>query len=324
MVSAQLRLMAKTARLYHERGLNQTQIAAELHISQARVSRLLKEAASTGLVRTIVSMPTGLHIDIEEQLEQRFGLVEAIVADTEDDADIGSALAGAAAHYLETTLISQEVIGISSWSESLLKTTEALAPLRPGSAKAVVQLVGGHGQSVVQFQANRLLTTLADRTGAKPLFLNAPGVMLSPDDVTSLLRAPSLRETTAAWQELTLALVGIGAVEPSPLAHASGGTLSATTLESLQAMGAVGDICFRYFDAAGQIVSPALNDIVVGISPEDLKKAPRRVGVAGGARKLAAIKAAMLGGWINVLITDLTTAWRLLSKNEEANLATHN
>jgi len=40
---------------------------------------------------------------------------------------------------------------------------------------------------------------------------------------------------------------------------------------------------------------------------------PRRVGVAGGARKLGAIQAALLGRWVNVLITDQTTAEALLA-----------
>ena len=38
----QVRLMTKIAHLYHEQGLRQSEIASILHISQAKVSRLLK------------------------------------------------------------------------------------------------------------------------------------------------------------------------------------------------------------------------------------------------------------------------------------------
>ncbi|MCL2316212.1 MAG: MarR family transcriptional regulator [Actinomycetia bacterium] len=309
----QLRLMAKVARLYHERGQRQTQIAAELHVSQARVSRLLKAAAAMGLVRTIVSMPGGVHTEVEEALEQRFGLSEAVVAEAEDEAAVIPALGAALATYVENTFFSQEVVGISSWSASLLAMVDALTSLHAGAAKTVVQLVGGHGQSAVQFQANRLLTRLAALTGAKPVFLSAPGVLLSGADVASLLKAPSLAEATTAWHELTVALLGIGSVEPSPLARESGNILPEATLEVLRGQGAVGDICFRYFDAAGALVSSELNETVVGISPDDLKRVPRRVGVAGGARKVAAIRAALRGGWVNVLVTDLATAEALLA-----------
>src|SRR5829696_105745 len=61
----QLRLITKVARMYHERGIRQTDIAEALHISQARVSRLLKRATELGIVRTIV-VADGIHTDLEE------------------------------------------------------------------------------------------------------------------------------------------------------------------------------------------------------------------------------------------------------------------
>jgi DNA-binding transcriptional regulator LsrR (DeoR family) len=39
---------------------------------------------------------------------------------------------------------------------------------------------------------------------------------------------------------------------------------------------------------------------------------PRRVGVAGGASKCRAIRAALRGAWVNVLVTDLDTARALV------------
>src|SRR4051812_21869307 len=50
----QIRLLTKVARMYHERGMRQPQIAQQLHISQPRVSRLLKRAVELGIVRTTV------------------------------------------------------------------------------------------------------------------------------------------------------------------------------------------------------------------------------------------------------------------------------
>jgi DNA-binding transcriptional regulator LsrR (DeoR family) len=43
-------------------------------------------------------------------------------------------------------------------------------------------------------------------------------------------------------------------------------------------------------------------------APADLSQVPRRVGVAGGASKYRAIRAALRGAWVNVLVTDLDTA----------------
>ena len=84
-------------------------------------------------------------------------------------------------------------------------------------------------------------------------------------------------------------------------------------MDRLRGLGAVGDICLRFFDADGHMVDTELHDRVLGISSEDLLAVPRKVGIAGGSRKLAAIRGAALGGWIDVLITDLATARRLAS-----------
>jgi DNA-binding transcriptional regulator LsrR (DeoR family) len=60
-------------------------------------------------------------------------------------------------------------------------------------------------------------------------------------------------------------------------------------------------------------VRTPLDDRVIGISLDELRAVPRIVGIAGGARKVAAIRGAMLGRHVNVLITDRFTAERLLS-----------
>ena len=48
-----LRLLTKVARLYHEKGVRQPEIADQLHLSQARVSRLLKEASVRGISKLL-------------------------------------------------------------------------------------------------------------------------------------------------------------------------------------------------------------------------------------------------------------------------------
>ena len=77
--------------------------------------------------------------------------------------------------------------------------------------------------------------------------------------------------------------------------------------------GAVGDICFRFFNEEGESIKSALMQRVIGIEAASLKSVSRVVGVAGGRRKVRAILAALRGGWINVLITDLRAAEALLN-----------
>lgn len=311
----QIRLITKVARMYHERGMRQAEIAVQLHVSQPRVSRLLKRAVELGVVRTTVIAPRGVHSSLEEQVESAYGVREVVVADTgevEDGEAQMPVLAAAAAVYLETTLIGGDRIGISSWSSTLLATVEAFHPRPTAVADLVVQVLGGVGLQSAQAHATRLTGGLASLTGATPVYLPAPGLVASAITRDALVKDPNIASVLSLTQDLTLVLAGIGSLEPSPLLRESGNAIAAEDQEELRRVGAVGDVCLRFFDAEGRPVASSLSDRVIGISDTDLRAVPRRVGVAGGSRKLGAIRAALLGGWVNVLITDQWVAQRLL------------
>jgi DNA-binding transcriptional regulator LsrR (DeoR family) len=310
-----VRLLTKVARMYHERGMRQPQIAAHLHISQPRVSRLLKQAVSVGIVRTVVISPRGVHAELEEAVEQKYGLREVVVADSDGQTDeiaVTKAIAAAAAVYLETTLARDDRVGISSWSATLLATVDAMHPAPSLTASRVVQILGGVGTSAAQSQATRLTGGLARHTRAEAVYLVAPGLVATPSMRAALLEEPSIAAVISAWQDLTVALVGVGSLEPSTLLRQSGNAIAAEEEQRLREAGAIGDVCMRFFDADGRHVASALDDRVLGIGADTLRQVPRRVGVAGGERKYRAIRAALHGGWLNVLITDQETATELL------------
>ncbi|MBT0773746.1 sugar-binding transcriptional regulator [Kineosporia sp. J2-2] len=315
----QLRLLVRVARLYHEQGVRQPQIAADLHISQPRVSRLLKQAARLGIVHTVVTVPPGVHADIEEQLKQRYGLRDAVVAEIppgEEDRLL-PLIASAAAGYLDATLSGTlervDDIGLSAWSATLLATVEAMRPKRPAVARHVSQVLGGIGDPGAQVRATRLLTRFAEVTGGQPLFMPTPGLVGTPHLREALTQDGSVAQIVRSWDELTLLLVGIGRLTPSPLLRSSGNAITDDEQRELRERGAVGDVCLRYFDAEGALVPSGFDQRVVGITPEQMLRIDRRVGVAGGADKHEAVRAAVLGGWVNVLITDLDTAGALIS-----------
>jgi DNA-binding transcriptional regulator LsrR (DeoR family) len=122
---------------------------------------------------------------------------------------------------------------------------------------------------------------------------------------------PGFRAVQEQWSQVTVSLVGVGTLEPSPLLRLSGNSLSADEQDELRRAGAVGDVCLRYFDSRGASVGSSFDHRVIGMSKEGLKRVPRRVGVAGGTEKTEAIRAAVQGGWINILITDLEVAQAL-------------
>ncbi|MEU6799233.1 sugar-binding domain-containing protein, partial [Nonomuraea wenchangensis] len=216
--------------------------------------------------------------------------------------------------YLESTLAGGERIGISPWSQTLLSVADRLRPLRVAGAERVVQLAGGVGEGAVQAKANRLLSHLAELVGAEPIYVQAPGLVSTAETRRSLVTDTAMQSITKEWRSLTMALVGIGSVQPSPLLRDSGNALAPADQDKLIAAHAVGDVCQRYFDSAGELIHSDLNSRVVGIDPEVLRAIPRRIGMAGGERKHAAICAAISGGWVNVIITDVATARALIDE----------
>ena len=100
----ELRLMARVARLYHERGLSQSQIAERLELSQPTVSRLLKRAEAEGIVRVVVTHPSGTHPELEEGLQEKYGLREAMVVETATREEALLRDLGAAAGYYRSRI----------------------------------------------------------------------------------------------------------------------------------------------------------------------------------------------------------------------------
>jgi DNA-binding transcriptional regulator LsrR (DeoR family) len=318
-----LRLMTRVARLYHEEGLRQSEVADRLGLTQVAVSRLLKKAERHGIVRTTVLTPPGTFADLEGSLEEKFGLTQAIVGYAMRDSEeiVLNAIGSAAAQFIESTLKAGEVIGISSWSESLLSMVEHMHPPRKVENCLVVQMLGGVGNPSAEQHANRLATRLARLVHGNARFLPAPGVVGSSSAAKVLAQDPYVKEIVALFEKVTLALVGVGSIEPSALVASSGNIFSREEMETLQRKGAVGDICLRFYDVDGREVNGSLGTRVIGIDLASLSRVPRSVALCGGKRKFAAILGALRGKWVNTLITDQYTAQRLLKAEPTKSMA---
>lgn len=305
----ELRLMAKVARMYYIQDLSQQAITEKLQLHQSTISRMLKKARTLNLVRFNIATPPGTFAELEDQLTSRFDLKDAVVVDcpAEGEAmvrDLGVALA----YFLETTLKPGRVVGISSWSRSLFAMVDALHPSDSCKDGKVVQILGGVGNVGNEFHAIHLAQRLAASIGAGAVLLQSPAVVGSPEAQRVLSRDQAVQEASALFDKLDVALVGIGSMEPSRMLAVSGNIFSREERAQLQRLGAVGDICFRFFNADGQPIKSPLMKRVIGIDLVKLRACRRVVGVAGGAQKMNAILGALRGGLIDVLITDQRTA----------------
>jgi len=311
-----LRLTTRAARLYYESGLSQSDVASALGLSQARVSRLLKQAKELGIVRITVHVPDGVYAELEESLERLYKLDQVAVVDLPDDGDAAETavmrgLASTTARLLEAMLPNCAHIGVSSWSETLLLAVNVMRPTASG-LKTVSQLLGGLGRSSTQASATRLTEALARLTHAEPHMLMAPGVVASEKLRKALYEDPSCRDVLDRYDDLSAVLMGIGALPPSRLFRESSSLITDDDIAALEAAGAVGDVCMRFFDAKGKPVASNFDKRVVGIGADQIRAVRHRIGVAGGARKFEAIRAVLRGRWVSTLVTDHATARRLL------------
>jgi DNA-binding transcriptional regulator LsrR (DeoR family) len=310
----ELRLISRVAQMYHIEHKRQADIAQHLRLSQATVSRMLKRAEAEDIVRTSVIPPAGTFTELEGALRERFNLPEAIVVECSEDRDgaIMARIGEAAAHLLEVTLSQGEIIGVSSWSQTIFKMVENIHPQKSAQARYIVQTLGGMGDPSVQTHATQLTTRLARLTGAEPKLLPVQGVTSSREAKLLMMADPFVRETIDLFGSISLAIVGIGAVEPSELLARSGNIFSSRELADLADAGAVGDISLRFFDGRGKAVRTPLDERVIGISLDDLAKVDRVIALAGGEKKTAAIAGALRIGVIDTLVTDKFTAQRLV------------
>lgn len=314
-VQEELRLMTKIAYLYHKQHLKQSEIAQQLDLSQATVSRILKRAEEEEIVRITVNIPTGVYSGLENELCSKYGLKSAIVVHCEDESDeaIFHYLGSATAYYVETTLGKNEVVGLSSWSSTLLGMVNSMHRLPKASHAKVVQMLGGMGNPSAKIYAARITEQFADLVQGEPIYLPAPGLARSQEVRDDLMTDPYVHSAFDLFDKITLAIVGIGSVEPSKLLASSGNVFSTEELKALQDAGAVGDICLRFFDVNGAEVNLPLDKRVVSIRLDQLAQAKRIVGVAGGPRKLNAVRGALNGKHINVIITDHISAMELMN-----------
>jgi DNA-binding transcriptional regulator LsrR (DeoR family) len=313
-----LRLVTKVARLYYTHRLRQTEIADRLQISQSRVSRLLRQAEEANIVRIVVATPQHVHGDLEETIESRYGLAEVHVIDTVDTEGpaLDRDLAYAMASILHDAAPEASTIGFTSWSSTQRQMVGALQPLRSNTGY-VIETLGDLGPPSLQHEAAGATQRFATLTGGEPVFLRTPGVVPSRSVREALLHQDFYaRRALDMLNDLDLALVGIGTCEIAPPLRSGDNYFTEEQLQEIKRLGAVGQVCLRFLDAGGALIPTELDDLVIGITAEQMKSAGRRWAVAGGPQKHAAIRAALLGGWVDTLVTDTATAEYLVSRTD--------
>jgi DNA-binding transcriptional regulator LsrR (DeoR family) len=310
-------LLADVAQMYYLEDKSQAEIARVVGVTRSMVSRMLKEARDKGIVEVRIHRSLRLEPDLETALVNRFKLKEALVVGLPKASDVHllDYLGLAGKNYLKPHLVPDVILGLS-WGTSVSAVINRMDMPEPLQCK-IVQLVGALGAQNNSYDGHALVSQLVEKLGGEGYYLNAPFLCTDSTTAESVLETPSIKEAISWGRKAQIALVGVGSTKPNYSSYYLAGYVSRKELNQLRKEGAVGDVCGLHFDIDGRDVCGDFCERMVTIRKVDLLAIPLRLGIAGGEGKVEAILGALRGGYINVLVTDGTTARNILALTGE-------
>ncbi|QND54687.1 sugar-binding transcriptional regulator (plasmid) [Phyllobacterium sp. 628] len=301
-------LMVRAAKLYYDLEQTQGDIATELGLTRWQVGRLLTEAKELGIVR-IEILPRSLRrTDLELQLQQAFGLKDAIVVPAGNAIDsllLMERVAQAAAAYLAGLNPKPELIGVS-WG----RTMSAVARFLPNNWNPGVHVVLVNGATHLHSTSTHLGSVAEEfaRAGSgMASLLPVPAIVGKSSTREVLEDDPIIARVLKLAIESQVVCFGMGGINHQSV-HLSNGYLEEADIDRLKDAGAVGDILGRFVGTDGQIIDEAINARTVGMKLDHLRDKQLSIGVAAGEDKHAVAAAALKAGYISVIITDEDTA----------------
>jgi DNA-binding transcriptional regulator LsrR (DeoR family) len=303
--------LTQIAHLYYDENLSQQAIADRLDVSRSSIAHYLQMARDMGIVRIEVIDPQNHCENMALEIKQRARIQRVhVVPRTHQYSELNMrAIAGAAAKYLENNLKDGDILGMA-WGRTITRLTELLAPSVPRQIE-VVPLMGERGYTGNYSQINQIVLQAAQSFNGLPYFLLSPMIVGTQHLRDELINDSAVHEVVKRWDQLNTAVIGIGVVPPQPGSIVYVGEKYMTMMKEL---GAVGDICGRYFDANGKLIEAEFYDRMIGISLEQIKKTKQVIAVAGGIEKTRAVIAAMKTNLFSALFIDEVLAESILQE----------
>jgi len=304
-------LRLRAAWLYYNQRLTQKDVAERLGISRSTVIRLLDEAMKRSEVQIWIDAGVDDCLALATRLEQAYGLDEAIVVpeprDTSAEA-LAKAVGLALGRFLSEVIQDDMTIGVG-WGRTMTASLSSFRPPRRQNCK-VVSLLGG---IVAVQQTNPIDYTwrLASQFGAECYMFLAPLLVDSVQTKRALIEKCGLKAIYDLAQQMDLAIVSCGDIGPHSTSL-SEGFISKAELTELIAAGCVCDTMFNFLDVDGNAVRHPINERVMSVDLDTLKKAKHIVLSSGGAHRAIAIRATIRRIGCNTLLTDESAARELL------------
>ncbi len=300
----------KIAYLYYQEEKTQEEISRLFGVSRFKISRTLKDAKRKGYVSVTINYPEGDLTDLEIKLAKKFNFEQAIIVRINEFNETSAAdqVARAAAGYLRQIVSRYRIFGVT-WGRTVSRVVTNLKPIDVRNL-TLVQIGGGLG--TIEGTDNNMLTMmLGQKLGAKALVIPAPVIVRNRSIRDTLFKERKIQETLKIARKADLVLFGIGIIGREGLLWGAGFLENGDTVK-LKKAGAVGQICGRSFNAEGQNCWDELDDRTIGLNLDEIRKIKHKICIAFGQEKVESILGAARGRLLNVLVTDESTAVRLL------------
>lgn len=299
--TAEQRLIRIAWYYYHD-GLTQGEIGDRLGLTRIKVSRLLESARRSGIIQVRINSRHQGCLEYEQRLQDFWGLGEVRVVPHLKAGNLNERLGQAAAQFLMQRLGNDDLLAVG-WGETVSHAIERIGHMANDRNISLVSLTGGVASYVDGIRTANWNSTVH--------LLPAPLVVCEDTVASALMREPSVARILEMARYANYQLVGIGALSDQATVVRSG-YITADEVEPLRRMGAVGDIVCQFFDEQGEVLDLALHRRVIGMRLEALNSLHTVIAVAGGDAKVPAIRAALTGKYVDILITDEKTAQTLL------------
>lgn len=302
---------ARAGWLYYVAGRTQDEIAVIMGISRQSAQRLISLSVAEKLIKVRLDHPIAACMELARELTERFGLKRVEIVPTDPGADglpVGVAEAGAA--ELERWLKQPEpqIIAMGT-GRTLRAVIDQLPPMECPQHK-IVSLTGNISPDGSAAYFN-VIFSMADAVKAPHFPMPLPVIVSSREERYLMHRQPLMETAIGLAERSNVTFIGIGEMAlKAPLVL--DGFLRPDEMEDILKAGAAGEICGWIFGADGKLLDHPVNRRVASL-PIPSRENSTVIGLARGVRKHAAIKAAVLGGHINGLITDEAAAKMLLA-----------
>ncbi len=305
-------MIVRVAWLYYIYGLTQGEISKQLNLSRPMVQRLLAQASSEKLVKIRIDHPLVECLDLEKKLMEQYKLHYCRVcpAPGAEYSQVMPGLATLGASVIEEFLRRSKPTTIALGTGRTIKACVSEMKSQNMPQHRIASLVGHlkHDGSASAFDS---VMAMADKINAERFYLPGPVFANSKEELQKLLKQPIYRNVLKISEAADVSFVSMAGIDLDAQLVVEGFITDVEAKELLK-QGAVGEILGNIFDAGGKLLDHELNQRNASAKFNN-QTSFQSIGIVGGSSKHQSVRAALLGGWINGLVTDEHTAIALLS-----------